>query len=1076
MDSPLHSIDKSLLSPLNTPRLFFLYLLMICLFLLCAPSTLAAEKNTPQKKLKKVTLHLKWRHQFQFAGYYAAQAQGYYRDQGLEVEILEGGLNRNPVKSVLSGQSQFGVANSELILQRAQGKPVVVLAAIFQHSPLVLIARRENKIFSPQDLVGKRVKMTASPRDVELQAIFVNEGIGLDQIEIIDGPTKKSNFFDESLAAVSAYQTNETFWLKNRGIDYTIINPNTYGIDFYGDCLFTTESLIKDDPLLVKGFLEASLKGWQYAMQRPEELIDYIQKNYPGRKTREHLAYEARAMQKLVLPNLVELGHMNPGRWRYIAETFARFKWMPKKFDLSGFIYDPKIQPNDAWLRWTALITFVGFCLIGLVSIFLYKFNQRLHKEIDQKNKAEKSRLKQVHYLSALEKVDNVIRNTIDLEEAQRELLICIFEIFKPDRTWLVHPCDPRHGYWRVQEEYSSPDHPMPPSHKKDIPTTFEIREVFKAALSSEQPILYGPHPYAALPRMFLESNIKSEMHIAIQTKLGLPWLFGLDQCSYERIWTLDEQKLFKAISLRISTALSNLLFFRHLQLAEERFRALSENVPDLIYILDPQGVFTYVNPAWRNMLGFVPVEILGRKFEAFAAVNSLEICREIFDQVLHQKQTITEKNLELTAKNGQTRRFSVSAAPNFDSHKRIIGMVGICTDMTEQDKLEHQLRQSQKMEAVGTLAGGIAHDFNNLIQAISGFAQLSIKDPQLPATLKENLYEIESATIRASELVKHLLTYSRKHRPDLDMVDLNQVVRNAVKILERTIPKMVQIKLNLAEGLPHAQGDPTQLEQVIMNLGSNANDAMPEGGVLEIKTRLAASSESDDKKEITAQNEVLIINIQDNGCGMDQNTRDQIFDPFFTTKPIGKGTGLGLSVVYGIIKNHKGRIQCQSVLGKGTTFTIELPVAELITKKAAVHLKAEPQPPIGHEKILVVDDEKNITKVAGQILSESGYEVITASSGEEALSCHEKEKGAIDLVMLDLGMPGMGGKKCLEELIKKEPGLKVIIASGYAADEHAKDTQEKGAAGYIKKPYRFAHLLALIREVLDLDAKKKIG
>ena len=1068
MEPPHHLNKKYSLPYLDTRHLVRLGMGMLCIFFLCMTFNHTAQAKPPKKKLKKVTLHLKWRHQFQFAGYYAAKAQGYYRDAGIEVEILEGGLNREAVKSVLSGQSQFGVASSELIMQKAQGNPVVVLAAIFQHSPLVLVSRKENNFLSPQDLLGKRIKMTRSFRDVELHAIFMNEGISLDQIEILDGTTQKSHYFDQSIAAVSAYQTNELYWLESRGIEYNVINPISYGINFYGDCLFTTKSLIKDDPQLVQKFLDASLKGWRYALQRPGELIEYILKKYPGRKTRDHLSYEAKAMQELILPELVELGHMNPGRWRYIADTFAKFKLVPKDMDLSDFIYNKSMAFDDTWLRWLALITFVGFCLIALVSIFLYKFNQRLHKEIAQKTEAEKARLKQVNYLSALEKIDDKLRDTMDLEESQRQILKTLFEMFKADRVWLLHPCDPRYGFWRLQEEYCNPAYPISPEHKNDTPLSSEVRSVFKNALSSEGPLLYGRHPYGKLPKMLTGIQTKSEMNIAIQPKLGLPWLLGMDQCSYDRIWSSEEQKLFKAISLRISTALSNLLFFRHLQLAEERFRSLSDNVPDLIYILDPRGVFTYVNPAWRNVLGFVPIEILGRKFEAFIDEESRETCREIFDLVLNQRQTVAEKILSLTTKDGQTRRFLVSSAPNFDSHKKITGMVGICTDMTEQDRLENQLRHSQKMEAVGTLAGGIAHDFNNLIQGVSGFAQLSVRDPNITPAIKENLLEIESITQRASELVKRLLTYSRKHRPDLEMVNLNQVIKSAVRILERTIPKMVRIKLDLSENLPQTQGDATQLEQVIINLGSNANDAMPEGGCLTIKTRAVRSTDQEEETSQAKGSDLLRITVQDNGCGMDKTTREQIFNPFFTTKSVGKGTGLGLSVVYGIIQNHNGNISCQSIPGKGTTFNIDLPAVELGKATTITRQEAKLQTSTGNEKIMVVDDEKNITNVASQILSQSGYEVITASSGEEALVCHEKEKGAIDLVVLDLGMPGMGGKKCLEKLIQKDPELKVIIASGYAAVDHAQDTRQKGAAGYIKKPYRFTHLLTLIREVLD--------
>ncbi|MCZ2174853.1 MAG: ABC transporter substrate-binding protein, partial [Burkholderiales bacterium] len=300
---------------------------------------LVALLPLPATALEQVALQLKWKHQFQFAGYYAAQEKGYYRDAGLEVELREAGPETDPVGEVLGGRAQFGVSNSALILERARDKPVVAIAVIFQHSPFILAARRQSGIRSVHDLAGKRLMF--EPHAEEVFAYLRREGISEKQLTLLPHSLDHQDLIDGRTDVVTAYSTDEPYFFEQKKFAYLEFLPRAAGIDFYGDNLFASADEIARHPDRVKAFRDASLKGWAYAMQHPEEIADLIVARYGQRKSREHLLYEAREMVSLLRPDLVEIGHMNPGRWRHIADTYADLGMMARDFPLEGFLYDP---------------------------------------------------------------------------------------------------------------------------------------------------------------------------------------------------------------------------------------------------------------------------------------------------------------------------------------------------------------------------------------------------------------------------------------------------------------------------------------------------------------------------------------------------------------------------------------------------------------------------------------------------------------------------------------------------------------------------------------------------------------
>ncbi len=396
--------------------------------------------------------------------------------------------------------------------------------------------------------------------------------------------------------------------------------------------------------------------------------------------------------------------------------------------------------------------------------------------------------------------------------------------------------------------------------------------------------------------------------------------------------------------------------------------------------------------------------------------------------------------------------------------NKKITSLKNAQKTLLEQT---NRLQHSEKMEALGTLSGGIAHDFNNILQVIEGYAHLLLhKNMQSDVNLEE-LELIIGASRRAATLISKLMAFSRNIEFKLVVIDVNSEVATAVGILKHAIPKMIKIELNFEKELSPVLADPTHLEQIIFNLANNATDAMPDGGQLTISTFSTILDNyvlPETGKSISGK--FVTLSVQDTGCGMSKQVQSKIFHPFFTTKEQGKGTGLGLASVYGIIKSLGGSITCNSSEGVGTTFEILLPVAENDELPLPLVRNSEPESLGGRETILVVDDEPEIIQQSKEFLELLGYIICTASSGEQALEVFSDLK-KVDLILLDLNMPGMGGYRCLEELLKLDSHAKVLILSGHSEFDVNRDKLTEKAMGFVHKPYSLNDLALKIRETL---------
>ncbi len=509
---------------------------------------------------------------------------------------------------------------------------------------------------------------------------------------------------------------------------------------------------------------------------------------------------------------------------------------------------------------------------------------------------------------------------------------------------------------------------------------------------------------------------------------------------------------------------------------SEEKFRTLFENAPFSYQSLDREGNFLEVNQTWLSTTGYGRGEVMGRNILEFVGPDEREDFRRHLNR-LYASGEADGAEFEIIKKDGSAIRASFRSKVGYGPNGGIQTHC-VMQDVTEQRKaeeenkrLEAQLRQAQKMEALGTLAGGIAHDFNNILAVIVGFSELAYEDTKAGISDPQQIKEVLNAAQRAKDLVRQILTFGRKAEAQLTVLDLNREIMRAVKLLRSTLPKMIDIEIDDSTRVGPLRGDTVQLEQLIMNMATNAADAMPSGGLIRVVTGL----EQVDRDTCSAcgkpfSGRFATIIISDNGEGMDEELLQRIFEPFFTTKEVGKGTGLGLSTVFGIVKGHGGHLTCTSRLGEGTSFKIYLPAMEEDQDDLL-----EPRAPNrefrgGGETVLLVDDEEQVRMMYRETFSRRGYRVLLAADGEEALTVFRENREEIDLIVLDIGMPGMGGYKCFKKLRKINPSVKILIASGYSGDVELKELLASGATGFVAKPFDRSEMLKSMREVLDRD------
>ena len=503
------------------------------------------------------------------------------------------------------------------------------------------------------------------------------------------------------------------------------------------------------------------------------------------------------------------------------------------------------------------------------------------------------------------------------------------------------------------------------------------------------------------------------------------------------------------------------------LKQSEEKYRIVLEANPDPVVVYDMEGKVTYFNMAFTNVFGWTLEECFGKSMDVFVPTDAWPKTKMMINKVLSGENFSGIETRRYT-KEGNIIPVGISGAIYRDKNGNPLGSVINLRDISEQKELEIQFQQAQKMDAIGTLAGGIAHDFNNLLMGIQGCTSLMSFDIDSNHPNFEYLNRIENYIKNAASLTKQLLGFARRGKYEIKPTDVNDIVNESSEMFGRT-KKEITIHKKFDPDIWTVEVDQPQIEQVLLNLYVNALQAMSGTGDLYLQTENIILNDNDVKPYKVNPGKYVKISVTDTGVGIDETIQHRIFDPFFTTKEVSRGTGLGLASVYGIIKNHSGIINAKSKKGEGATFNIFLPASE---KKIFKEKMIQKEILKGSETVLLVDDEDMILDVGRDLLEKLGYEVFTVKSGIEAIEIYRTSQKKIDIVILDMVMPKMGGGDTYEKLKDIDPAVKVLLSSGYSIDGQASKILSRGCDGFIQKPFDIKSLSFEIRKILDNKSK----
>ena len=524
------------------------------------------------------------------------------------------------------------------------------------------------------------------------------------------------------------------------------------------------------------------------------------------------------------------------------------------------------------------------------------------------------------------------------------------------------------------------------------------------------------------------------------------------------------EIEVIESIANLAATIIQKNIAEKTLRESEEKYRLLFENANDAIFVVQDQSI-KFPNPRTLELAGYSAEELAKVPFDDLLHPEdkALVVDRHI-RRLAGEEDLPTTYSFRVINKIGDEVLIELSAVPiTWEGRKATLNFV---RDITQQKKIETQLQEAQRMEAIGTLAGGIAHDFNNILGIVLGYAELAMDDVPEWNPAWHNLGEIRKASLRAKDVVRQLLSFARKSEIMKKPTNLIPVVKESLNLLRSSIPRSIEIRQNIPEDVDSILADPTQMNQVLINLCTNAHHAMPEGGVLEASLKnVELDEDAAAKYPDLKPGRYVNLTVSDTGQGINPELKDRIFDPYFTTKEIGKGTGMGLSVVHGIVKSHKGAISVDSDIGHGTTFSLFFPV---VKEEAVSEPEMDEKLPEGNERILLVDDEESIIYVGRLRLERLGYKVEARMNPVEALEIFRADPDRFDLVITDMTMPQMNGDQLVKEVLKIHPDMPTILCTGFSERIDEEKAKSIGIRKYIEKPINSSKLAKIVRKVLD--------
>ncbi len=1126
-----------------------------------------------------ITLQLKWKHAFQFAGFYMAKEKGYYDEAGLNVKLIEGGPGKDPTEYALASDGHYSVTDTGVILSRSDNKPVKALAAIFQHSPLALAVKKSSGIKTFKDLRGKRIMMQSGYMDAVILAALNKAGLSSAYFTRQDTSFNIHDLIDGNTDAFSVYITDQPHQLKELGISYRILSPAEYGIDFYGDILITSETEIQKHPHRTESFIQASMKGWSYALEHIDETIELIQTKYNTQGlSPEQLYFEAEKTSEMVLKDVVQIGYMSQARWQKVIDSYALLGLIAESSPASELIYSrtPTFTDFLKQYQWPLIVSGLLTLLLifGLQSILLRKMVRSRTEELSESETRFRTLVANLPGTSYRCRCDKAW--TMDfLSDAIKD--ICGYSaddfIYNKVRTFnsIIHPDDRQHVRDTIMEgvhnkqgftiEYRivGADARVCWVHERGHPSfdqqgqvtwldgnIFDITErkrsedlknsissILEMVASNKQlKLIFASivsiyeHRY---PGMRASILLVEDNHLKAWSVSSLPdaynaaiegleigpsvgscgtaaylkkriivediehdplWAdyaeftisFNLRACWSEPIFDSkgkvlgtfamyydhprspapeEIEDIFYAAQLA-SIAIERDYFIKSLS----KFSQAIEQTAEVITITDQNGLIEYVNPAFTNITGYSADEAIGKTPHLFRD-ESYEMLAKDIRHVIAKGETWQGKIIE-KKKDGSNYPTMLTISPIRNELGKITHHVGVHEDLSKLQEMEERFYQAQKMEAVGTLVGGIAHDFNNMLAGITGNLYLARKAAKEQFQITEKLGRIETLTARAADMIKQLLTFANKDMVQKHTVPLTPFLKETLKLHQVSVPESISLNLDILDNL-QVSADITQMQQVLLNLISNARDALAGVENPRIDIRLAqftADAAFQRKHGAYSHTEYAHLSVSDNGHGIAEEHLAHIFEPFYSTKDVGKGTGLGLSMVFGSLKSHNGFIEIESTENGGTTFHIYLPLLlgaleDQVSKREETHSGRG-------ETILLVDDEVDVLETIGEVLHSLGFQVLTAEDGEAALTLFAENSQQIDIILTDIVMPKSGGFQLAEKAREIKPEVPIIFATGYDKKLAIGFEHDLQHTETLNKPFTIELLTQTIRKLLD--------
>ena len=672
----------------------------------------------------------------------------------------------------------------------------------------------------------------------------------------------------------------------------------------------------------------------------------------------------------------------------------------------------------------------------------------------------------QLDRLVSLQEASTAILSTLDIEELMTLILSRLVDVSVLDRA-AIFLVDEEQGLLYLAHAVGAPDtyiraaasYTVPLDKKSNIIARVSqtgvpelVDDVESSDINKENPLIkkFKPQAFIALP-------------LKVRGKV-IGVLVGDQEKSGGKVISTERDFLL-SFSNQIAIAIHNANLYRKLEESERQYRELVENAHEGIWVVDENGVITFANQRLAHILGYD--EVLGLNINELVPAEKKRILLKLLVQ--NMRGLVAQEEINMLRKEGEPVSAILSSVPIMDG-ERYKGSFAMVTDISDKKRMETKLLHQQKMESIGTMAGGIAHDFNNILTGVLGYASLLKHRLQDQPETQRFVDIIETSSLRAADLVRQLLAFSRGTQPeDLQVVYPNRVIRETARLLESSLGKDVQLELDLNPHIPPIAANATQVQQAILNLCLNARDAMPGGGKISIATAevdLTGEMLSAYEDLAAEPGQYIRIRVADDGIGIPQANLDKIFDPFFTTKEVGKGSGLGLAMVYGIVQNSRGYLLVESQEGKGAAFDL---LFRMASDKESQQSLGQMTPGLaGEETVLLVDDEPMVRDLGNEILRSYGYQVVLAGDGLEALEIYENNGKEIDLVILDLLMPNLGGKETLVRLRELDPAAKVIICSGYGSRGNGLQQIITSRINMVHKPFKPEELVFAVRQTLD--------